>query len=216
MARTTGRPRADGESPTGLGTREDILHVSADLFCTVGYGGTSTHTIARRAGIRQASVYHYFSGKHEILLALLLGTVQPSVETARRLLASDEPALHRLWALCVSDVRLLCDGEVNVGSLYLLPELTDERFAPFHALRDELEAAYRTLIASGAPPTADTAPLTMLVLGLVESVILQRRRSPGSIDAETPLRIADAALKVLDLRSDELEACRAGGTRLLH
>ncbi len=189
--------------------------MSADLFCTVGYGGTSTHTIARRAGIRQASVYHYFSGKHEILLALLLGTVQPSVEMARTLLARDDPALHRLWALCVSDVRLLCGGDMNVGSLYLLPELADDKFAPFHALRAELEAAYRTLIGFGAHATVDTDPATMLVLGLVESVILQRRRSPESIDSETPLRIADAALKVLDVRGDELVTSRDGGAGIL-
>ncbi len=189
--------------------------MSAELFCTVGYGGTSTHTIAKRAGIRQASVYHYFSGKHEILLALLLGTVQPSVDTARVLLTRDEPAPHRLWALCVSDVRLLSAGEVNVGSLYLLPELSDEKFAPFHALRDELEAAYRTLIASSVAGSGDAHRAAMLVLGLVESVILQRRRRPASLDAETPLRIADAALKVLDVPRDELDACRAGGAEVL-
>src|SRR3954467_1510386 len=147
----TGRPRAGGSSPTGLGTRADILQASAQLFGTVGYGSTSTHAIAREAGIRQASVYHHFAGKHEILLTLLTGTVQPSLDTARMLLARDEPAAARLWALCVSDVRLLTSGSVNVGSLYLLPEVDDARFAPFSDLRAELEESYRRLIAASQP-----------------------------------------------------------------
>ncbi len=157
MKKVAGRPRVAGESPTGLGTRQDILHASAILFCTVGYGGTSTHAIAKEAGIRQASVYHYFAGKHEILLRLLLGTVAPSLDAARALLARPEPAAVRLWALCASDVRLLAGGDVNLGSLYLLPELEDERFGELHALRAELQAAYSELIAACSAEVADGA-----------------------------------------------------------
>src|SRR4051812_15982382 len=148
---TSGRPRVAGPSPTGLGTRADILQAGAQLFCTVGYGSTSTHAIARGAGIRQASVYHHFGGKHEILPTLLAGTGHPSLDQARLLLARDEPAAARLWALCVSDVRLLTSGPVNVGSLYLLPEVDDERFTRFHELRAELEDAYRRLLETAQP-----------------------------------------------------------------
>jgi len=213
MARPTGRPRASGDSPTGLGTRNDILAAGARLFCSEGYGSTSTHALAKAAGIRQASVYHYFSGKHAVLLELLLGTVQPSLDAAARLLALPDAPEHRLWALCVSDVRLLTGGEDNVGSLYLLPELSDERFAPFHERRSELETAYRTLIA--ACGARDAEPATALVLGLVESVILQQRRAPESIDGETATRIADAALRVLDVDPEVVRRARTAGAALL-
>jgi AcrR family transcriptional regulator len=193
MARSTGRPRASGSaSPSGLGTRSDILLAGARLFCTVGYGSTSTHAIATAAGIRQASMYHYFAGKHEILLELLLGTVQPSLEAAKSLLARTESPAIRLWALCVSDVRLLSSGDVNVGSLYLLPELSDPRLEAFAQQRGELRDAYRELVASSAAGSVDVERTASLVLGLVESVILLRRRSPESIDAGTAPAIADA------------------------
>ncbi|WP_165065562.1 TetR/AcrR family transcriptional regulator [Marisediminicola senii] len=215
MARTSGRPRAAGPSPTGLGTRNDILHAAAHLFCTVGYGSTSTHSLAATAGIRQASVYHYFSGKHEILLELLLGTVRPSLDVARRLLDGPEPAESRLWALCVADARLLSGGETNIGSLYLIPELADERFAPFHALRAELEAAYETLVVACGVPATEGRAASILVLGLVESVILQRRREPETIDELTAPSIADAALKVIDVASTAIAAARLHSTALL-
>ena len=213
MARPTGRPRASGESPTGLGTRTDILAAGARLFCAEGYGSTSTHALAKAAGIRQASVYHYFSGKHEVLLELLLGTVQPSLDAAALLLARTDPPAHRLWALCVADVRVLAGGEENVGSLYLLPELGDERFAPFHERRSELETAYRTLVA--ACGARDVAHGTALVLGLVESVILQRRRAPETLDDETAPGIADAALRVLEVDADVVRGARESGAVLL-
>ncbi|ROQ64845.1 TetR family transcriptional regulator [Rathayibacter sp. PhB152] len=209
-----GRPRASGASLTGLGTRADILAASAALFCTEGFGGTSTHAIAAAAGIRQASLYHHFGGKHAVLLELLLGTVQPSLDAAAVLLTRDEPPAARLWALCVSDARLLAAGEHNVGALYLLPELGDERFAVFRDRRSELETAYRTLVA--ACGAVDPATGASLVLALVENVILQRRRQPAE-PGPSAEAVALAALRVLDLpRPAVAEALAAGPALLAH
>lgn len=213
MARArTGRPRASGTSPTGQGTHADVLAAAAALFCTRGYTSASTHAIAEAAGTRQASLYHHFARKQDILLALLLETVQPSLDTAADLLARDEPAAARLWALCVADVRLLSTSEHNVGALYLLPEVSDGHFRPFHERRAELETTYRTLVAAcgAADPAVDAA----LVLALVESVILQRKRGAGAptIDAAA---IADAALRVLDLPHQERDDAAAAGAAIL-
>ncbi len=53
------------------------------------------------------------------------------------------------------------------------------------------------------------------MLSLVESVILQRRRDPGSLDDDTAGRIADAALKVIDLPASARVEARERGTALL-
>jgi AcrR family transcriptional regulator len=216
MATTRGRPRRNSASSTGQGTASDILAAAARLFCTVGYGSTSTHRIAAEAGIRQASIYHYFAGKHQILLELLLGTVQPSLLVAQRLLVSPEPASARLWALCVSDVRLLSSGTVNLGSLYLLPELADPRLAEFHARREELRAAYALLVAACPGVEADPAGrAAYLVLALVESVILRRRKEAELDVRDLAPRIADAALRTLELDQPTVESARSIGAGLV-
>jgi hypothetical protein len=78
--------------------------------------------------MRQASMYHYVSGKEELLAELLESTVAPSLTYARELLARDAgfaasagSAEERLWELCRADVELLCGGTHNLGGLYLLP-----------------------------------------------------------------------------------------------
>jgi AcrR family transcriptional regulator len=193
-----GRPRASGESTSGLGSQEDILRAAALLFCTVGYSSTSTHAIAREAGLRQSSIYHYFESKHEILLALLLETVGPSLEVAEALLRGTEPATARLWALCFLDARLLASGPVNLGALYVLPELSDPKLAGFTERRGQLRDAYRELIAQcGLVAASELGDAADMVLALVESVIL-RRREATDLDIENLApRIADAALRVL-------------------
>src|SRR3954471_23994499 len=102
------RPRARGPVADGLAPRDGLLAAAAELFTRHGYGATTTRAIAERAGLRQASMYHYFAGKEDILAALLEGTVRPSLDLARALVADTSAAAEaRLWALCRADVALL-------------------------------------------------------------------------------------------------------------
>lgn len=213
MASGIGRPRASGASRTGLGTREDILAAAARLFSSVGFGGTSTHAIADAAGLRQASIYHHFASKYDILLALLLSTLRPSFDLARALASLPAPAPTRLWALCAADIGLLLEGEDNLGALYLLPEIYDPRLSPFHELRSELESAYTSLIAECG--VADPESATWLVLALVESVIVRRRRSPGAVTTADAPAIASAALRLLAIDAAALAEAEASGPALM-
>lgn len=201
---------------TGRGTAQDLLDAAAALFCTVGYTATSTYAIAERAGVRQASMYHHFPNKHAMLLELLLGTVRPSLANADRLGSLPAPATARLWALCHADVELLCAPRENLGALYLLPELADDRFAEFRRLHAALRLRYAELVRAvpGVPATEATA-LAGLAFGLVESVILRRRDEPDLAGADAAPRVADAVQRLLGVGGDALEGARAGGLALL-
>ncbi|MFC3577200.1 TetR/AcrR family transcriptional regulator [Streptomyces yaanensis] len=199
--RRVGRPRAAQRPDSGLSPRDELLAAAAELFTVRGYAATTTRAVAERAGMRQASMYHYVSGKEELLAELLESTVTPSLTYARELLADDSaPAEGRLWELCRTDVELLCGGPHNLGGLYLLPEVRSERFAGFHAVRAELKDAYRQLFAAtrsgGALAKSELDLRTDLVFGLIEGVILVHRSDPErpvSVFAEAT---ADAALRI--------------------
>jgi AcrR family transcriptional regulator len=213
--RRPGRPRASSEPATGRGTARDILDAAAALFCTVGYTSTSTYAIAERAGVRQASIYHHFAGKHAILLELLVGTVRPSLRHVRLLGATDAGAPARLWALCHADVELLCSGRDNLGALYFLPELSDERFAEFRDLHLALRSGYAELVARcPGVAAADVTDLSALAIGLVESVILRRREEPDLRADDIAPRVADAVQRLLGATTEALAEARALGTAL--
>ena len=200
--RRVGRPRAAQRPDSGLSPRDELLAAAAELFTTRGYAATTTRAVAERAGMRQASMYHYVSGKEELLADLLESTVTPSLAYARELLADDtSPAEERLWELCRTDVELLCGGPHNLGGLYLLPEVRAERFAGFHAVRAELKDAYRRLIAAtkaGDALGADELDVrTDLVFGLIEGVILVRRSGPQDSASRFARATADAALRIV-------------------
>ncbi|WP_306317041.1 MULTISPECIES: TetR/AcrR family transcriptional regulator [unclassified Streptomyces] len=219
-SRRVGRPRAQERPASGLEPREEVLAAAAELFTTRGYTATSTRAVAERAGLRQASLYHYFDGKDAILAALLEGTVRPSLRVAHELVPrADVPPEARLWALCHSDVALLCGGPHNLGALYLLPEVQTDRFTVFHEVRAELKESYAQLLAATEPGSAlDARELALradLVFGLTESVILIRRaapeREPGSLAEAT----ADAALRIAGVPQRSLARPRREGRGLL-
>ncbi|MET9624605.1 MULTISPECIES: helix-turn-helix domain-containing protein [unclassified Streptomyces] len=219
-SRRVGRPRAQERPAGGPEPRDEVLAVAAELFTTRGYTATSTRSIAERAGLRQASLYHYFDGKEAILAELLEGTVRPSLEVAARLVARGEASpAARLWALCHSDAALLCDGPYNLGALYLLPEVQTERFAVFHRLRAELKDSYAGLLAATEPGATlgpeELALRADLLFGLTESVILIRRAGPGRDPVALAAATADAALRVAGVPQRSLTRLRREGRELL-
>ncbi|MET7985131.1 MULTISPECIES: helix-turn-helix domain-containing protein [unclassified Streptomyces] len=199
--RRVGRPRAAQRPESGLTPRAELLDAAAELFTTRGYAATTTRAVAERAGMRQASMYHYVTGKEELLAELLESTVTPSLAYARELLADDTaPAAGRLWELCRTDVEVLCGGPHNLGVLYLLPEVRTERFAGFHAVRAELKDTYRQLLAAtaagGALAKSELDLRTDLLFGLIEGVILVRRSDPQRPVPAFAEATADAALRI--------------------
>jgi AcrR family transcriptional regulator len=196
-----GRPRLEQSRRPGKNAREEILDAAAELFTTQGYANTSTRRIADAVGVRQASLYHHFATKDDILDALLAGTVDEPLRLAAELIAEKGPAVPRLHALVAADVTQLCDSTWNLGALYLLPELRVDRFDQFRKNRAELRDRYRRLSATviaecGGPPDANELPFR-----LVESVI-NRRSDDGGTPAEQAWIIADGALRVLGFDGD--------------
>jgi AcrR family transcriptional regulator len=180
----------------GNSARDEILDAAAELFTSIGYSATSTRRIAESVGMRQASLYHHFAAKEDILDALLADTVDASLQLAVELLAEAGAPAPRLHTLVVADTTQLCGGNWNLGSLYLLPELRVERFAAFRQRRGELRSHYRDLSRAviaehDGPAEADDLPFR-----LVEAVI-NRRSDDGACPPEYPWTVAEAALRML-------------------
>lgn len=185
--------------------RERILDAAARLFVEHGYAATTTRKISMAVGIKQPSLYYHFPNKEAMLVELLIATAEPSLVTARALLADEaRPALDRLLALVRFDAHLLASGPWNVGSMYLLPETSSPQCEPFRLMRAELVAIYASLaqaaIAEGSADAVAGDRTAAVLFSLVEGVILRRNDDPGLDPDVVADDTARAAVRLLGAR----------------
>lgn len=196
-----GRPRLEQPRRPGATAREQILDAAAELFTNHGYANTSTRRIADEVGVRQASLYHHFATKDDILDALLAGTVDKALQLGAQLLDSPGSTAQHLHTLAVADAHQLCVSRWNLGALYLLPELRTDRFAPFRRRRAELREVYRRLSEAVVAECDGPAAAADLPFRLVESVVNTRSDEVEGTPAQ-PWVIAEGALRILGFGGD--------------
>ncbi len=166
------------------GTRTRLVLTAMRLFWEKGYGSTSIADVLHGAKVNSGSLYHFFPGKQDLLLAVLdlylAGIREMLLEPAWR--GVTDP-IERIFALLERYRRSLTDTECTygcpIGSLALElhePDLAvRERLAAnFSAWTDAIEEC---LNAAGGrlPAELDRRELAAFVLTTMEGGVMQAR-----------------------------------------
>jgi TetR/AcrR family transcriptional regulator, transcriptional repressor for nem operon len=169
---------------TASDTRTRLVLTAMRLFWEKGYGSTSVADVLQAAKVNSGSLYHFFPGKQDLLLAVLdlyqEGIHTLLLEPAWR--GVDDP-IERVFALLARYRQSLIDTECTygcpIGSLALElhePDLpVRERLAAnFTVWIDAIEAC---LNAAGArlPAACDRRELAAFVLTTMEGGVMQAR-----------------------------------------
>jgi AcrR family transcriptional regulator len=141
--------------------RLDILRAAARVFRRRGIAAAGMREIAEAAGLSPGNLYHYFSGKDEILLFCqerTLERLQAAVDAAR-----GTPA-ERLRNVLRAHVHCMLD-ELEGATAHLDVEALPKKLrAPMIEKRDAYERAVRAIVAE-AMPGGDAAVVTRAMLG---------------------------------------------------
>jgi AcrR family transcriptional regulator len=216
--RQVGRPRSRPAEADALDAREHILEVAGTLFSSQGYSATSTRQIADVVGLRQASLFHYFEKKEDILSELLYRTLRPGLALSNWLEHSCDDPYVALYALAKFDCLNLATSPNNVAALQLLPEVREERFAPFWNDRDALRRGYRSHIRSIIDLSGvdlDPELSCDLVLGLVESVLTWLDHETGPLPEIVATSVAEASMRIMSAPIRKFGAITREATALL-
>ena len=165
------------------GTRERIIEAALELFWLKGYGSTSIADILSRSQVNSGSLYYFFPGKQDLLVAVLeayrdgIGPMLLEPSWA----GVDDP-VERVFALLNSYRRALvqtdCTYGCPIGSLALELHEPDEPVrqllaANFRAWTDAVQEQFR---AAGAfPAHTDLTALAELALSVMEGGVMQAR-----------------------------------------
>src|SRR5689334_25426354 len=86
-----------------------IIEAAARVFAERGFHGATTQDIADVLGIRQASLYYYFSSKEAALELVCLKGVEGFFDAAKAIAAEKRSARERLSLLIQSHLSPLVD-----------------------------------------------------------------------------------------------------------
>ncbi|MDX6242118.1 MAG: hypothetical protein QOG10_7060 [Kribbellaceae bacterium] len=144
MARKPGRPADQGKR------RQEIVTGAANLFNTKGFHQTSMDDIADTVGIAKPTLYHYFSGKAEILAEIHEEFIADMLSRLRGRQSTDLTPPEQLREL-VGDIFMFIEkrrGHVKVFYEHE-QDLTEESRAHISKLRTEFTNQVRALIQAG-------------------------------------------------------------------
>jgi AcrR family transcriptional regulator len=171
-------------APAAADTRWRILEAAMHLFWEKGFGSTSIADILARAGVNSGSLYHFFPGKQDLLVAVLdtyIGGIrQMLLEPAWR--GTTDP-IEKIWKLLdgyrEALVQTECTYGCPIGSLAL------ELHEPDPAVRERLAknfsnwtaAIEECLDAAGdrVPAGVDKRSLAEFVLTTMEGGVMLAR-----------------------------------------
>jgi TetR/AcrR family transcriptional regulator, transcriptional repressor for nem operon len=179
---------------TGADTRTRIVLAAMALFWEKGYQSTSVADLLQRAQLHSGSLYHFFPGKQDVLLAVLDmyrdGIEEMLLAPAWKGVADP---IDRVFALLAkyreSIVRTACTYGCPIGSLAL------ELHEPDPPVRARLEANFtawvdaieRCLIDAGPrlPAKVNRRALAIFVLTSMEGAVMLARtyRNVAPFDA---------------------------------
>ena len=165
-------------------TRQRIVDAAMELFWLKGFGSTSIADILSRSQVNSGSLYHFFPGKQDLLIAVLeayrdgIGPMllQPAWNGV-------EDPVERVFALLGSYRRALIETECAygcpIGSLALElhdadPIVRKHLADNFTGWIDAVEGCFAAA-ATRFPPGTDLRGLAEMALHVMEGGVMQAR-----------------------------------------
>lgn len=150
----------------------EIIEAAARVFAERGFHGATTQDIADVLGIRQASLYYYFSSKEAALELVCLKGVEGFFEAGKAIAARPETARERLSLLINSHLSPLLDRgnfvKVFLNERQHLPTESRRRIGRWsRGLERIFEEVIKEGIAKGEFRTdLDARLATLAILGM--------------------------------------------------
>jgi AcrR family transcriptional regulator len=79
--------------------RREVIATAAKLFAERGYQATSMSELTAATGLAAGGLYHYIESKEELLILICDELLDPLLERARAIVATDAPPAEQLRAL---------------------------------------------------------------------------------------------------------------------
>ncbi len=188
--------------------KAEIVRTATELLSEHGYQGMNLEDVAEQTDIAKATLYHYFSGKDELVAAVIEAL---TVDVNRRLEeeldnVSDRSHLEQIRTLIREQVRILTDTAPEVATVFSWPKTWPESFQEIiKDSRRRHDAIFRRVVEAGLAAGEFDCPNPDVALQCLHGVLNQsalwiRPSLPPEKKAELWEAVVDTASRMLSLK----------------
>lgn len=169
-------PRA--AAPTGR--HREIIDAAAELMAEFGYGGASLRELARRVGMSQPSLYHYFDSKEDLLLQIIETLAADMQRRAPTALPTDPTEFPRILADLVRDIYDTREHPLYVRAVFACSRM-DPRFGAANrqifvdSMLGQLRGGLAPFVARGELPEQECVDLLRMVVHAIGFRLMEER-----------------------------------------
>jgi AcrR family transcriptional regulator len=164
--------------------RKCILDQAQQLFFAHGYHGVSIRDIVQACGLSNAALYYHFGSKQNLYAEAIRGFVASVVQPVQEAEAGNGSSRERLTRMVLAFARFSSESQSELHVLLrdltecegeeieqLIPELIGQVLAPFTVVLEDG-------IAAGEIRSVDVHRISLLLLGMLNSLAARRMRGP--------------------------------------
>jgi TetR/AcrR family transcriptional regulator, regulator of autoinduction and epiphytic fitness len=187
--------------------KAEIIRTATELLSEHGYQGMSLEGVAEQTDIAKATLYHYFSGKDELVAAVLEALTVDVINRleAQRDAVHDQSCLIQLRALIREQVRILTGTAPEVATVFTWPKSWPATFnETMKDSRRRHDAIFRRVVEAGIAAGEFDCPNPDVALQCLHGVLNQsslwlRPTLPEDKRIELREAVVDAAVRMFTL-----------------
>jgi AcrR family transcriptional regulator len=174
-----------------------ILGGAAQVFSSKGYHHASMRDIARETGMSLAGMYHYFSGKEEILFSIQRFCFRQVLDDVEARLAGISDPAEKLRAVVYGHLKFFTQ---NVTEMRVLSHEADSLNGEYRQHINEMKREYYNMVAKileelhdGGWSDAERRRTTLSIFGMINWIYTWYRPDRDG----SPEELADTMMNII-------------------
>ncbi|WP_062154919.1 TetR/AcrR family transcriptional regulator [Beggiatoa leptomitoformis] len=163
-------------------TRDKLLTVAFETFYTNGYSATGLNTILDIAGVQKGSLYHFFSSKKELALAVINEKIAERFAERYTAIVISEQPLHTLFTFISNPANFDLKRGCPLGKLVQELAGLDDDFRTalakaYISYEGYIEQALLKAMAIGELKQGDAKKLATFIVSVIGGAIQRAKLS---------------------------------------
>jgi len=186
-------------------SRQKLIDATFQEIYKSGYSGTSLGNILKNSGVKKGSLYHHFSSKKDLVLAMIRDKFLKRVEDNWQQLSQANEGIIDTLILILKGKNKNFQNGCPLGNILQECSSLDEDFIK---LMDEILKSWEKLfkdalnkaVEKNEIKSIDTKEMSLFLIAIYEGAILMSKRSKSSKEYQTCINQLEFFLNSLKIR----------------